>query len=269
MTPGSEYRFYRERKWRLWVHSQRWDESLWGEILSQLAKGERTKHPQTRRLRHAGAEFYLKIYHRYDFLSAFKDLFRDSKALRALKQGEALRGEGFSVPLPVAVGEERNFGILGRAFFVTVAVEGSSLPLFLQECSSTLLGTSGLEKKRESLRQLALEIRRLHQRGFVHGDLIPPNILVRPDQNGVTFFFMDNDRTRRYPPWLPQPLWKRNLVQLNRFDLAGISHQDRMRFLRFYLGRGECGGRERRLARWLAEKTWRRRQEFDRTARPS
>lgn len=268
MTLGSEYKFHRKGNWNLWAHSQRWDESLWDEILPQLAEGERTKHPQTRRLRRAGADFYLKIYHRYDLLSAFKDFFRDSKALRALKQGESLRGEGFATPMPVAAGEERNFRFLGRAFLLTVAVEGSPLPLFLQECSLTPLGVNGLREKREALQQLALEIRRLHQSGFVHGDLIPSNILVCSDESRVTFSYMDNDRTRRYPPWLPQALWRRNLVQLNRFVLPGISLQDRMRFLRFYLGRGEWGKRGRRLGRWLEETTRRRRRECDRVEAP-
>ncbi|MGH7829751.1 MAG: lipopolysaccharide kinase InaA family protein [Candidatus Binatia bacterium] len=125
-----------------------------------------------------------------------------------------------------------------------------------------------MRKKREALRQLALEIRRLHQRGFVHGDLIPSNILIRSNEKGVEFFYLDNDRTQRYPAWLPQRLWKRNLVQLNRFVLPGISLQDRMHFLRFYLGNKKWGERERRLARWLEKKTRRRRLECDRIEAP-
>lgn len=264
----AEYRFCRKGEWNLWVHSRRWDEGPWEEVLRRLTKEPRTKHPQTHRLRHSsgesGGELYLKIYHSYELLSALKDLFRDSKARRALKQGEALRREGFHAPLPMAAGEERSFGFLGRAFLLTVAVEGSSLPLFLRENFSLPLGTDALRKKRASLRQLALEIRRLHQCGFVHGDLIPSNILVRSSEDGMTFFYLDNDRTRRYPRWLPQPLWKRNLVQLNRFVLPGISLQDRMRFLRSYLGKKEWGERERRLVRWLEKRTRRRRRECDR-----
>jgi serine/threonine protein kinase len=271
MTLGPEFRFCREGNWRLWVYSQRWNERLWEEVLSQLTTGTWTKHPQTRTLRDGSGgketEFYLKIYHRYEALSALKDLFRDSKAVRALKQTEALRREGFAAPLPVAAGEERNFGFLGRAFLLTVAVEGSPLPLFLQNSSSAPLEASGLKRKRRWLRQLALEVRRLHQCGFVHGDLIPSNILVQSN-GGATFFYVDNDRTRRYPTWLPQHLWKRNLVQLNRFVLTGISLQDRMRFLRSYLGKGEWGERERRLARWLEKRTRRRRRECDRVEAP-
>lgn len=113
-----------------------------------------------------------------------------------------------------------------------------------------------------------MEVRRLHRCGFVHGDLIPANILVQTMGDGrVRFFYIDNDRTRRYPAWLPHGLWKRNLVQLNRFVLAGISLQDRMRFLKSYLGKRSkrsWGERERRLIHWLEEKTRRRRRECDR-----
>jgi len=73
---------------------------------------------------------------------------------------------------------------------------------------------------------------------------------------------MDNDRTRRYPPWYPHLLWRRNLVQLNRFMLPGISLQDRMRFLRFYLARASWTRSDRRLVRWLEKKTRERLQEF-------
>jgi hypothetical protein len=74
---------------------------------------------------------------------------------------------------------------------------------------------------------------------------------------------MDNDRTRRYPGWIPQQLWRRNLVQLNRFPLPGITLQDRVRFLRYYLGSKLWGKKERRLLDWLEHKTRQRRQECD------
>jgi hypothetical protein len=116
----------------------------------------------------------------------------------------------------------------------------------------------------DSVHTLAREIRRFHDRGFVHGDLIPPNIFVTAGEPGAPrFFFLDNDRTRRYPHWLPQRLWKRNLVQLNRFPLAGISLQDRVRFFHFYTGRKKFLPADIRLARWLEQRTRRRRKECD------
>jgi hypothetical protein len=74
---------------------------------------------------------------------------------------------------------------------------------------------------------------------------------------------MDNDRTRRFPLWVPQTLWKRNLVQLNRFPLPGISLQDRVRFFRFYRGQRDRRGADRRLLKWLEMKTRKRRMECD------
>ena len=99
---------------------------------------------------------------------------------------------------------------------------------------------------------------------FVHGDLVPTNIFVsRSAEKGIRLFFMDNDRTRRYPKWFPQVFWRRNLVQLNRIPLPGITLQDRVRFLSYYLGSKEWGGPERRLLFWLERKTRQRRSECD------
>jgi hypothetical protein len=77
------------------------------------------------------------------------------------------------------------------------------------------------------------------------------------------FYFMDNDRTHRYPRWLRQTLWKRNLIQLNRMPLAGISLQDRIRFMRAYLDVERLSAADRALARWLEARTRKRRKECD------
>jgi len=268
----SEYRFVGEGRWHLFVLPERWNRGLWTEVMSSVCHAPPTRHPQTRQFRYPlgndGAEFYLKIYHRSPVPGTVKDLLRSSKALRALRQGQALSSAGFHVPVAVAAGEERSCRFLRKAFLLTLGIQGTPLPLFLRDHYLPPLGPDALRKKREHLRQLALEVRRLHRCGFVHGDLVPSNILVQRQREGVVFFYIDNDRTRRYPGWLPQSLWKRNLVQLNRFVLPGISLQDRMRFLSFYLGAGPWGRRERRLARWLERKTRTRRRECDRIEAP-
>lgn len=250
------------------IHSERWSDGLCGEVLRHLEDQTSADHPQTKRFYFPqgenGVEFYLKMYRRSRVWRSLKDFFRDSKAFRALKMGEALSDVEFHVPVTVAAGEERSFRLLKRAFLLTLGVEAFSLPAYLRQYGSLPLAVGLLRKKRKYLKQLALEIRRLHQCGFVHGDLVPSNILVRPEDGGIAFYYIDNDRTRRYRLWLPNILWKRNLIQLNRFVLHGISLQDRMRFLRFYLGQKSWGKRERRLIRWLEKKTRKRRRECDR-----
>lgn len=264
---GSEYRFLEDKGWSLCVRPDQWSRELWAEILRQMADQPPARHPQTKRFRHPaegkGREFYLKVYHRSDFFGAVKDLFRRSKALRALAQGVVLAEDGFHAPLAAAAGEERRLRVLRRAFLLTVSVEGAPLPQFLRDHFASPLRGSPLRDKRKYLRRLAAEIRRLHRAGFVHGDLVPSNIFLRVEPGGVTFFYMDNDRTRRYPRWLLHGLWKRNLVQLNRFVLPGISLQDRMRFLRVYLGETSWLKRKRKLLRWLENKTRQRRLECE------
>jgi len=265
MGHSTGYRFYREGEWRLVVLSDSWSEGLWADILRAMKDQNPSGHPSTRRidypLNHISKELYLKMFPRPNFLGLFKDLFRDSRAFRSLKQTEAMARENFHVPLAIAAGEQRKHGLLKKAFLLTAAIEGLSLPLFLQSACSSPMDIVTLRKKRLYLRQLAREIGRLHQIGFVHGDLIPSNILVQSVQEEATFFFIDNDRTRRYPAWLPHGLWKRNLIQLNRVVLPRISLQDRVRFLRFYLRERSRSEKERRLNRWLEMKTRRRRKE--------
>ena len=261
------YQFCRQDGWNLLVISERWNQGLWAEILSRLEKQAPTDHPQTMRLRYPagenGEEFYLKIFHNSSPVEILKDFFRASKAFRALKQGKALSERGFHVALSLAAGEFRTFRCIKKAFLLTVRVEGASLPYFLSENFSGQLDPVALRRKREYLIQLAMEIRRLHQYGIIHGDLTPYNILVQTYRERIVFYYMDNDRTRRYPPWtwLPHFLLKRNLVQLNRFVLPGISLQDRVRFLHYYLAKETWGRRERRLIRWLEEKTRKKRRE--------
>lgn len=239
---------------------------MWREISPHLEHEISSGHPWTKHIRYPkeneGRDYFLKVYSRLRWWGALKDLFRVSRALRALRQGEALVESGFHVPVTVAAGEARSWRFLNKAFLLTSAVDGSSLPVFLRRYAlpSRL---DALRLKREGLKGLASEVRRLHHCGFVHGDLVPSNILVRSEMGEAIFFFIDNDRTRRYPPWLPHSLWKRNLVQLNRFVLPGISLQDRMRFLKFYLGGRVWTKSNRRLIRWLEQRTRKRRRECE------
>jgi len=260
------YRNQREADWRLWVWPEKWNQELWNRVLKQIESQLPSKHPQTSevRLPNTNDLLFLKVFHRFSPLATLKDLCRPSKALRALRAGTMLSDLGFAIPPVIAAGEQRNHRVLQRSFLLTLSVAGTPLPVFLRNRYSVGDVSGHWLEKRKALRQLAHQIRRFHDLDFVHGDLVPSNILVSHVGGGeLRFFFLDNDRTRRYPKWFPQPLWKRNLVQLNRFPLAGISLQDRMRFFHFYLGRRKCMGRDRHLVRWLEKKTRQRRKECD------
>jgi serine/threonine protein kinase len=267
MRLSSDYSRYKERGWSLWIHRAKWRAELWQVLLVLIEKQPYSKHPQTLQLEApfgtGGDVLFLKIFHGSSGMNRLKDIFRDSKALRSMRQGAALARLNFDAPITLAAGEKREHRLLRKAFVLTLGLKGQPLPVFLRQHSLGIESVSLLEK-RNGLKQLALEVRRLHQLGFVHGDLVPTNIFVsRTAEKGMRLFFMDNDRTRRYPKWFPQVFWRRNLVQLNRIPLPGITLQDRVRFLGYYLGSKEWGRPERRLLAWLERKTRQRRRECD------
>ncbi len=267
MRLNSDYYRRRDGAWSLWFHREKWQEGLWPVVLALIEKQPSSKHPQTLQLKasfEAGSDvLFLKVFHGFSGAGAFKDIFRHSKAVRSMYQAAALGRHNFKVPITIAAGEKREHRLLRKAFVLTIGVEGQSLPAFLRQQGAGVHDVS-LFEKRNALKHLALEVRRLHKLGFVHGDLVPTNIFVsRSLGKESRFVFMDNDRTRRYPKWIPHALWRRNLVQLNRIPLPGVTLQDRVRFLGHYLGLKEWGNKERQLLAWLERKTRKRRTECD------
>jgi Lipopolysaccharide kinase (Kdo/WaaP) family len=270
MLAASDYRWIRTSDWRLVVLAGSWDDLLQDRVRSLVDKQAWAKHPQTLPLSSSSAaekdsDLFLKVLHRSKGSSGWKNWLRRSKAFQAWRQGLALSEAGFNVPVTLAAGVRRRFGGLRSSFILTRKVAGQGAPFFLRELRENSSDKNWLQAKRAGLLQLAAIIRRLHENGFVHGDLLATNIFIeRSEGDRMRFFFMDNDRTRRYPCWLPHVLWKRNLIQLNRLPLPGITLQDRMRFFCAYLGKPKLTAAERNLARWFERKTRQRRMECDR-----
>jgi hypothetical protein len=261
------YTELKDGEWKLRVLVEAWSEELWRAVSSTIARQPANKHPQTVRLEPAGGEtppaLFLKIFHPPAGIDAVKDFCRGSRAARFLHQVVALSAAGFFVPTVLAAGEERKGRRLKRAFVLTWEISGEAVPVFLR---NRYEGSNALpaREKRLALESLGHEIRRLHDAGFVHGDLVPSNIFVACDPGGgFRFYLMDHDRTRRYPKWLAQSLWQRNLVQLNRFPLPGITLQDRIRFFRTYSQRSDWSIAERERLSRLERKTRERRKECD------
>ncbi len=167
------------------------------------------------------------------------------RARRAFAMSRALVAAGFAAPEPLLLGARDGAGLL-----VTADVGGADLV-------AAVAPPTARGAKRALLARLGSEVGRLHRAGFVHGDLVPPNLRVR--DGGLVF--LDNDRTRRLPLAFGA---RRNLVQLGRFVVPGLSLTDRARVLRAYAAaRGLGTARRRRLARWVARKVTQRRCAID------
>src|SRR5882724_3882712 len=163
--------------------------------------------------------------------------------------GQALAAAGLAVPT-VVVAARRG----GAGLFVTRDTGGEDL------LAAVARRRARLGEKRALLGRLGAEVARLHRAGFVHGDLVPPNVRLV----GERFVFLDNDRTRR-SRLLVRLTSRRNLVQLGRFVVPGLTLSDRARVLAAYAAERRLSRRaRRRLAWWVVRKVSARRAAIDR-----
>jgi tRNA A-37 threonylcarbamoyl transferase component Bud32 len=166
----------------------------------------------------------------WDFI---KDFVRASRAERAFKAVEMLGENGFDAPAIIAMGKFR-YGLYHTTnFLVTLEIEDAKQ--IYQFISDSKLET---RSKRKLIRAFGQTVGRMHAKGIFHGDLRLGNILARQEKNCWRFFFLDNERTRKFHR-LPARLRLKNLVQVNMFPPAAMSNTDRMRFFKEYWAQNE------------------------------
>jgi len=225
--------------WRGWQASGvALDVEAWLAVAASGA-GRRSRHART--LRHeGGGAVYVKTW----------PAPGARRARRAFAMGRALAGAGFLAPVALLAAWRGREGLL-----VTADAGGEGLA---DAVTALARPDAGARRARRALcRRLGAEVARLHEAGFVHGDLVPPNVRVR----GLRFCFLDNDRTRRLPLAVGA---RRNLVQLGRFVAAGVTLTDRARVLAAYAaGRGLSRRARRRLGWWVVRKVTARRCTID------
>lgn len=232
----------------------RWDEDGWRgwravdvplDVAAYLAAdaaggGRRSRHARSQRLETADGVVFVKSY----------PAPAGRRAHRAFVMGRALEAAGFGAPRALLVGSRGRAGLL-----VTADAGGDDLLALIAESAGREVPRR--RAKRAVLRQLGAEVARLHRAGFVHGDLVPPNLRWC---DGAPVY-LDNDRTRRFPVTVGA---RRNLVQLGRFVVPGVSATDRVRVLLAYAtGRGLDRRRRHRLGAWLMRKITARRCAID------
>lgn len=132
-----------------------------------------------------------------------KWLTRRSLAVGTLDVVNGMRGAGVTAPR-VVLAARRRVGVTVEELVVSEAGGGVTLRAALRDSADAKALAIHLERA-------ASAIAALHRSGFVHGDLLPGNILI-DDAGGVSF--LDNDRTQRVrTPGRKWVLQRRNLVQ--------------------------------------------------------
>jgi hypothetical protein len=250
-------------EWRFWA-VPRWAPRI-ATVLEEASRNDgwlyRSKHGRTRRLELDGvAPAYLKRYHPYRWSGQLKDIARPSKPLRALVMSKELARAGFATAPVVVAGERRRVGVVRGGLLVTEEVLAPDLAWFL----ANALARGPRPAKCAFLRQLGSHVARVHDAGFYPGDLVPANVRVRGDAASAEIVLLDHDRTQAKAPPLALRSARRNLVQLNRFVIPGLTATDRWRVFRAYVAvRRLDEAASRGLARWVMAKTIERRRRFD------
>ncbi len=260
-------------RWRLWLDPTRWRDQWWDSIERALMEGDRG-----RRSRHASTfavslnasgdacRAFLKVYPGPNLWRALKQWLQGSMAWRALRMTQELSACGFRVPAILGAGEMRRGGLLRKSFLLAEAVEGVELT----EVASRLASSPRSERvaqKRRLARLIGSEVGRLHRLGYVHGDLVVTNILVK-DGGSSAIWLIDHDRSRGPVRFFRGYYQRRNLIQLNRVELAGVTHCDRLRTFRHYAAaRGWSKRKVRVEARRIAARTKARREQVARAIR--
>ena len=178
-------------------------------------------------------EVYLKQFLHRSTLDFIKSICRGSRAKRALEAELMLARNHFDVPETLAIGEHRSLFFHTRSFSATLGIEDSKS---VYDIISEPRWTSTAEQLRnlqETIRAFGRTIGRMHANNIFHGDLRLNNVLVRREGGSYRFFFLDNERTKKFGK-LPFRRRVKNLVQVNMVPRGILSRTDRMRFFREY-----------------------------------
>lgn len=185
---------------------------------------------------HAG--FYLKRFNYKGFWYIVKNLCRSSRAKKVWQAANSLIIRGVATPRPLLYLEKRICRVLLNSYFLTEPVPNA---MTLQTYVDRNITTALLKEKNAMIRLLALTIRNMHLRGIQHGDLKANNILIQVQpQDTIKIFFIDLDAVRtKNEIGLQEKV--RDLGRLNCSFLhtGRISRTHRLRFLKYYLGRGK------------------------------
>ena len=114
--------------------------------------------------------------------------FRLSKGERAYSYPQKLLQEGFETPEPIAYVEEKQMGLIGYSYFVSV--QSGYRYNFCQ------MGNADVQNCKDVIIAFARFTARLHEAGILHLDYSPGNILYDKLEDGYHFSLVDINRMR-------------------------------------------------------------------------
>lgn len=180
---------------------------------------------------------YIKHYRVPGLRPKIRQWFRRGKARNEGEKALGLAAIGIGTVEPVALGEQRLFGVILENYLVTKEIpEVEPLDQFLEKTLAQFSPQRAIEIRRQIGNELARLCARLHENGYVHQDFHPGNLLIRFDsKEHPCLMLIDLDALRLRPVPLPVHEIRDNLAQLNNYFWSRSSRVERLRFLEHYL----------------------------------
>ena len=175
----------------------------------------------------------------YKYPSSFKRFlysFCNSPARRAWFAAHGLIALNVKTPKPIALLEEKRFGILRKSFIIMDDISNySPCNKYVAEKFKNPHNKINCRMKNSFISHLALSFRQLHDCGIYHADLKANNIIIMELQGSWHFYYLDLDRVRFNKKITSREMVK-NLSQLNASIPNCITSVDRLRFYHMYSG---------------------------------
>lgn len=172
-----------------------------------------------------------------------KWVLRGSRALRVMRVHAELERVGIPVPA-VLLAARRHSGLSAEDVLVTEEVVGENLRWRMNREIAD-------DELIELLHRAGRTMAELHRRGFIHGDMLSGNMILRPDGRLV---LIDNERTRRPTALRFDALRRLNLAQmvsrlLPEQSYASIRHMLDAYYDSMAMGMGERRTEQSRVLR--------------------
>ncbi len=199
------------------------------------------------RLEVAGKGLFVKRYTNRGPVHTVKNIFRASRALRVWRNSLMADSIGLSVPATLAFMEERRMGVLKSCYIVQEFIEdGLNLYFFIN---------AHRDREVETIGRVAREVGRMHRRGWFHGDLKWPNMVL----NNERVYFIDIEASLLEEP-LPEGYMLKDLSRFARdMEAYGSTEKAKAVFYMAYLELNPLGlGPERLRERVERERGFRK-----------
>jgi len=116
--------------------------------------------------------------------------FRPSKAKRAYEYALKLLDLGVNTPAPIAYIEQKSFGLLNHGYFISI---------YEKDYTDIRLLMTGAQTNDALLQDLSNYIAEFHNKGVLHFDMSPGNILYKEVDSHFQFSLIDINRMQFLP----------------------------------------------------------------------